>query len=45
MSSEEFRDDVRSAIRRHEQNLEAEDLREIAQDLKLTADNWEQVAV
>ena len=45
MSDEEFRDAVRSAIRRFEQDLEADDLRSLAKDLEKTADNWESVEV
>ena len=45
MSDEEFRDAVRSAIRRFEQDLEADDLRSLAEDLEKTADNWESVEV
>ncbi|GAA1280325.1 MULTISPECIES: hypothetical protein [Actinomycetes] len=44
-SDEKFREEVRSAIRRHEQDLDADDLREIAKDLEQTADNWEGVAI
>lgn len=37
--SEEFRDEVRSAMKRHE--LEPDDLRDLAEDLRKLAKRWE----
>lgn len=45
MSAEEFREDIRKAIRRHGADLDAEDLRNVATDLESTADNWDGVEV
>lgn len=39
--SEEFRDEVRAAVRRHADDLEADDLRSLADDLRDEADRWE----
>lgn len=41
MSDEEVREEIRRAIRRHEDDLDSDDLREIASDLESTADRWE----
>lgn len=43
--TEEFRDEVRAALKRHGQDLEADDLRELAGDLETEADRWEQMVV
>jgi hypothetical protein len=40
MSSEEFRDDIREVIRRHE--LDPDDLRDLSGDLETLATRWEQ---
>lgn len=45
MSSEEFREDVRAAIRRHGADLDADELRSVADDLMETADDWEGIHV
>ena len=39
------REEFRAVIRRHEADLDAEDLRDIAADLEETADNWEGIAL
>lgn len=46
MSNDEpFREAVRQAIRRHESDLDPDDLRAVAADLETTAERWEGVAV
>lgn len=40
MASEDFREDVREVLKRHE--LDHEDLRDLADDLEMLADRWEQ---
>lgn len=39
--SEEARDEIRDVIKRHAADLDADDLRAIAQDIDNTADKWE----
>lgn len=43
--TEEFRDEIRASIRRHGQDLDADDLRDLAGDLEKTAENWDGVEV
>lgn len=45
MTDSSAREEIRRAIRRHEDNLDADDLREIATDLEETAENWEAIAL
>jgi len=39
------REEFRAVLRRHEAELDADDLRDIAADLEKTADNWEGIAL
>lgn len=39
------REEMRAVIRRHENELDPDDLRDMAEDLKETADNWEGIAL
>jgi len=41
MSDTEFRAEIRTAVKRHAADLDAEDLRELASDLQAQADRWE----
>ncbi len=43
--TEEFREDIRAALRKHGQDLEPDDLREVAADLEDEADRWEAMVV
>ena len=45
MSAEELREDVRTAIRKHSQSIDHEDLRSLAKDLEEQADIWEERVV
>lgn len=45
MSETDFREDVRAAIRKHGQDLDGDDLRELARDLEDTADRWDSLEV
>lgn len=41
MSDAEFRDDLRDLVRKHSSELDADDLRGVAGDLELLADDWD----
>jgi hypothetical protein len=43
--TEEFRNEVRTAIRRHADELDADDLRSLAADLEEEADRWEGMVI
>ena len=45
MTDTSAREEIRRAIRRHEDTLDADDLRDIASGLEKTADNWEAIAL
>lgn len=45
MSDTDFRDDFRDLIRKHGQDLDGDDLRELADDLKTLADEWDSMEV
>lgn len=45
MGDSEARDAFEAALRQHAQDLDADDLRAIAQDLERTADKWEASAL
>lgn len=42
--TEQFRADVRDVLKRHSADLDADDLRALADDLEATAAEWEGVA-
>ncbi|SEH60719.1 hypothetical protein SAMN05192561_11232 [Halopenitus malekzadehii] len=39
------REEINAVIRRHESDLDPDDLREIAHDLETTAERWEGIAL
>jgi len=45
MTDAEFRDELRSLLKKHGADMEPDDLRSVADDLRATAENWEGVEV